>query len=222
MIDLLLWIGGIYALMLLAAWALPKPRWAKWLALSVVLAPAVAAGLWWWNLDGSFSFKEEVKLASGEQIVVKRRVVSEVFWEIGGAGGWNAKYNSLEIASPRKPDNPPKWESKIGLIPIVFDRDAQTGQWFLLATFYSCDAWYQLGRPKLPYAEFQLRAGQWQQSPELSAKYIGLLPNVFTGMRASGEPSLLTLPEKDRRDKATPLPLDSKFNKIVDQWSTGC
>ena len=106
MMDLVFLVALIYGGVLYAAWRLPKPRWGKWLGVGVVVSPALWAALWWWNLDGSYSFKEEVKLGSGEQIVVKRRVVSEVFFELGGSGGWDAKYNSLEIASPKRADNP--------------------------------------------------------------------------------------------------------------------
>jgi hypothetical protein len=38
-------------------------------------------------------------------------------------------------------------------LPILFDKDPDNCEWTLLATFYTCDAWHALGRPKSPYAE---------------------------------------------------------------------
>lgn len=210
----------LYGGLVYYAWKLPKARWAKLLATSLVLSPVLVMVIWRTGVDGSYSFKEEVKLASGEQILVKRHIVSQVFYELGGAGGWDAKYNSMEIVSPKSADNPAKWESSAGLIPIVFDRDAKTGQWFLLAIASgTCDAWYKQGRPKLPYAEFQWTQGQWQQQPVLSEKYIGYQGNVFAAARSKGIPSLLTEEEKDRRNY---LINSDEYKKIVSKWSTGC
>lgn len=54
--------------------------------------------LWLINLfffAGNFSFKEEVKLSSGEVIVVYRQFKTKSFIEIGGPGGLEATYNSF-------------------------------------------------------------------------------------------------------------------------------
>jgi hypothetical protein len=164
-------------------------------------------------------FTEEVQLARGELITVQRHVTAEPFGEIGGPGGWEPSYMSLEIVAPKRPDDPPKWESTSGLLPVLFDRDPGNGEWALLATFFSCDPWYALGRPKLPYAEFRVRNGQWQ-SVELGQQWIGRATNVFTGIRSSGEPDYLTLALKKKRDaddRIAPM-----YRSIVGQWSTGC
>lgn len=107
--------------------------------------------------DSNFRFTEEVQLNDGRVIKANRVIAAKPLGEIGGPGGWEPKYMSFEIAAPQSPDNPSKWESSAGLLPILFGRDPDTGEWVLLATFYTCEPWYALGRPKLPYAEFCLR-----------------------------------------------------------------
>lgn len=163
-------------------------------------------------------FTEEVQLASGEVITVQRHVTAEPFGEVGGPGGWEPSYMSLEIVTPKRPDDPPKWESTSGLLPILFDRDPGNGEWALLATFFSCDPWYALGRPKQPYAEFRVRDGRWQRV-ELGQQWIGRPTNVFADIRSSGEPDHLTLAQKKARDDDRIAPL---YRSIVSQWLTGC
>jgi hypothetical protein len=169
--------------------------------------------------DKNIHFREEVQLASGETILVNRFIKSKSLGEIGGPGGWEPSYMSLEIATANFQDFPPKWESENGLLPILFDRDPGSREWALLATFYTCQPWYDLGRPKLPYAEFRVRNGQWRRV-DLSPQWIGRDANIFTGVSSGGEPNLLTLSEKKRRN-GNPA-IARKYLKIVDHWTTGC
>lgn len=164
-------------------------------------------------------FEEDVQLANGEVIKVDRFIVTKPLGEIGGPGGWEPEYMSLEIASPKHPEDPPKWESTEGLLPILFDKDPGSGEWALLATFYTCEPWYALGRPKLPYAEFRVRNGQWQRV-ELSEQWIGRSANVLTDISSGGEPDHIGLPMKQERmsDPRTA----SEYRLIVDRWTTGC
>jgi hypothetical protein len=130
---------------------------------------------------GHFHFKEEVQLASGEMILIDRKIVATPLGEIGGPGGWDPKYNSLRIVDPDFSDTPPLWESKEGLIPLLLDRDPQTKEWFLVVSFFMCEAWTYLGRPKHPYAEFRVRDGEWQRvalSPEVMGKVTNIYPNI--------------------------------------------
>lgn len=168
--------------------------------------------------DKDIRFTEEVQLSNGEVISADRFIEAASLGEVGGPGGWESKYQSFEIVVPKRTDNPPKWESKTGLIPILLDRDTANNEWVLLATFYTCDAWYSLGRPKLPYAEFRVRDGQWQKL-ELSSQWLGHATNVFADINSSGEPARLTL--ADKRKRADPR-VAQKYRLIVAQWSTGC
>lgn len=193
-----------------------RVRYGLILAAAVI---AIAVATHYLFGENKLHFKEEVQLSSGEIIEIDRAFKTQSLGEIGGPGGWDATFNSFVISSPVRADNPPAWQSDAGLIPMVFDRDPQNGEWFLVTTFYTCEAWYRLGKPKLPYAEFRLRNGRWEKVP-LSPQLIGRESNVMTGVRSGGEPKLLTLAEKRVRN-AEPK-IAPKYRKIVDRWTTGC
>lgn len=194
----------------------PMKTGRKFLLLAVVVVLALAA--YYLLRDNSLRFKEEVQFSSGEVVVVDRKFKTEALGEIGGPGGWEAKFNSMVIVKPVSADSPPLWQSEIGLIPILFDQDIQTKEWFIVTTFYMCDAWEKIGRPKLPYAEFRLRNGQWQQA-DLSPQHIGRVANVLTTIKSKDELPSHTLSTKHAR--MSDLHIAPKYSKIVDDW-TGC
>lgn len=133
--------------------------------------------------SGTLRFKEEVRLANGEMIVVKRKIVTSSLGEIGGAGGWDVKFNSFEIVAPDRFDNPKIWQTEEGLLPVLFDRDAVTGEWFLVSVIDTCDQYIKMGKPTAPYSEDRFRDGKWERvmlSPEL----LGRATNIFTSMRS--------------------------------------
>ena len=161
-------------------------------------------------------WKEEVQLQSGEVIVVKRTAKTKAFGEIGGPGGWENKGMMVEVIQPQKPDNPPIWN--FPFVPLIFDRDPQTQQWFMVATFYSCESWYALGKPNLPYTEYRLENKLWVQQP-LSPQFIGRPANMLTSIRSSGEPDH-TIASKTSADSDTRIA--PEFRTVVGKWSTGC
>lgn len=163
------------------------------------------------------SWREEVELRDGTVVIVARTAKTAPFGEIGGPGGWENKGMTLTIVAPPSIDKPPPWD--FPFVPIVFDRDAKSGEWFLVATFYSCGSWYELGRPKLPYVEYRVRAGAWQRVP-LSPELIGRQANVATDISSKGEPPLLTLHQKRAR-MANPR-IAPQYRAIVSRWTTTC
>ena len=63
--------------------------------------------------------------------------------------------------------------------------------------------WYNLGRPKLPYVEYQSKnGGPWAVVP-LEERLIGRKTNLLTGPRSGGEPSFLSLQDKKGPDSYT-------------------
>lgn len=188
-----------------------------WLPLMTIVGLGGAAAIYFLS-DHYLRFKEEVQLSSGEVVVVDRKFKTEALGEVGGPGGWEAKFNSMLIIKPVRAENPPIWQSEIGLIPILFDQDPQTKEWFIVTTFYMCDAWEKIGRPKLPYAEFRLRNGQWQRV-DLSPQHIGREANVLTDIMSKDELPSHTLSTKHAR--MSDLHIAPKYTKIVDDW-TGC
>jgi hypothetical protein len=165
---------------------------------------------------GRISWKEEVQLGSSEVIVVQRTAKAESFGEIGGPGGWENRGMTVEIVQPEMSDKPPIWD--FPFVPLVFDRDRRTGEWFMVATFYSCTSWYDLGRPRLPYVEYRLQQGKWV-AQALSRELIGREANMLTSIRSSGEDDH-TLASKRAilRDPTIAL----EYRRIVGTWSTTC
>ena len=162
------------------------------------------------------SWTEEVQLQNGEVIVVQRTAKTKAFGELGGSGGWENQGMTLEIVAPKKPDNPPNWNYPF--VPLVFDQDPETKEWLVVATFYSCTSWYELGRPKLPYTEYRLKHGTWVQQA-LSATLVGRKGNMLTDIRSSGEPNHTLASKAQRMADGRIAP---KYRKVVDKWTTGC
>jgi hypothetical protein len=161
-------------------------------------------------------WKEEVKLQSGEVIVVKRTAKSKDFGEIGGPGGWENEGMTVQIIQPLQPDNPPIWDAKY--VPLLFDRDPVTREWFMVGTFISCTSWYDLGRPKLPYTEYRLKNDKWLQQA-LSPDLIGRQGNMLTHIRSGGEPDHTIASKEAINARPTAAP---EYRKIVERWSTSC
>jgi hypothetical protein len=162
-------------------------------------------------------WQEDVELKSGEVIRVNRTAKAKSFGEWGGPGGWENEGMTLQIATPDKADNPPLWDAKF--VPVVFDRDAKTNEWFIVATFYSCESWYDLGRPKLPYTEYRLKNGAWQQVL-LSPSSIGLKGNMVVDISSGGEPPVIDIATK--RQRMATAGSVKKFNSVISEWFTTC
>lgn len=164
----------------------------------------------------SLSWKEEVKLSSGELIVVQRTAKTKAFGEVAGPGGWENEGMTVELVSQSADRNPPVWN--FPFVPLLMDRDPTSGQWFIVATFYSCVSWYALERPKLPYTEYRVVGGQWVQQA-LTPNLIGRSANMLTSIRSSGEPDhSIASKESIMNDPR----ISKKYKSIVSQWSTGC
>ena len=193
------------------AHAIGRPR-RRWMA-------AVLAGLLLGACgDPHMDWNEQVKLQSGEVIVVARTAKFSENWVAGGGGGSFNKGMTLQIVQPPKPDNPGVWDARF--VPIVLDRDPATQEWFIVATFFHCDSWYELGRPKLPYTEYRFRNGRWVQQ-QLTPKWIGREANVLPadlsdrGTIAETKPAL-TVERKDGIFYGSSM--SPEFKRVVDKW----
>ena len=146
----------------------------------------------------SLHFSEEVLLTSGEVLIVERKFQTKALGELAGPGGWTAEFNSFVIIEPTRADNPTIWQSEIGLIPILFDQEKESKEWYLVATFYMCETWRKIGKPNLAYVEFRFRDGQWRQT-EFSLDHIGRNANVLTRISNLNEFSHHSLKTKSER-----------------------
>jgi len=186
-------------------------RGRRWLPSILTLAALALAACGFVDI----AWKEEVLLASGQKIVVKRTAEGNKLGEIGGTGGWSASRMTIEIVDPKLPTNPPIWSEP--WVPMVFDHDPDTKEWFVVATFYMCEDWYSLGRPPLPYLQFRAHDGKWEQVP-LDPKLYGRKANMLTGPKSGGERGLVTLDNKKmRRHRAA-----EQYQEILSRWPTSC
>jgi hypothetical protein len=185
------------------------------------LAFALVIGVALWLLvtsDKTVRFKEEVLLPTGQVALVDRTVSVTSLGEIGGPGGSESNLNRLQWTHPLTGEVL-AWESRDGLVPMLLEREESMGDWILVATFYTCKAWYDLGRPSLPYAQFRLRRGTWTREP-LSARLIGRDANIYTEVPLDLGGSLLTLDRKRRLNAEMGIAPESLH--IVDRWARGC
>ena len=162
----------------------------------------------------SIAWKEQVQLSSREMIVVQRTALGKSIGELGGSGGWDIGEMTLS-PDDGAPAQFAEW--KFPFAPILLDRDPETKEWFVVATFYYCTSWYEMGRPKLPYIEYKLHGDRWDVVP-LEAKLIGRSVNLLAGPSAKGEPPLLTIEHK-KQQAAGDAP---KYRTILREWKTAC
>lgn len=158
---------------------------------------------------------EELVLEDGRTLLLNRSAQGKTIGELGGSGGWEATQMTLEVETPKSPLNPPTWSQR--WVPMLFDYDAKTKEWFVVATFYTCTDWYDLGRPKLPYIEYRARNGRWVEVP-LSDSLFGRKSNLLTGMRADGKPKHVTVDFKNLENAGA----GDSFKRILNKWHTSC
>lgn len=167
--------------------------------------------------ENRFEWTEDVPLIDGRTLVVKRSARLSANSIAGGGGGSFNKGMTLEIASPRLPDTPAAWSDVY--VPLLLDQDPKSKEWILVATFFHCDSWYNLGSPPLPYTEYRFRQGRWQRQA-LSTDLIGRLANLYI---ADQKPKTSHLTESYKRSDIANHPGTSKeYLMVTDNWSSGC
>lgn len=179
-------------------------------------------GLWLAFRDSHLKWNEEVELKSGEVIVIKRTAKFSENWIAGGGGGSFNLGMTIEFKSPDKPDNSAIWSGLY--VPMILDRDPDTNEWFIIATFIHCDSWYDIGRPKLPYTAYRYREGKWLQQ-SIEPKWIGrkanvITPDLFDRKAINASRPVLTLSDKEKRLIDRPG-IDKAFKEILNK-PTNC
>lgn len=161
-------------------------------------------------------WSEEVQLDDGQIVIIKRTAKGEKQGELGGPGGWEQTEMSLELE--KADQGMPFLIWRTAYVPILLDYQASEKIWSVVATFYYCQGWYDLGRPKLPYVEYQSKnGGPWTIVP-LEERLIGRKTNLLAGPRSGGEPAFLSLQDKERRNQSAA----NKFRRILATWRTTC
>lgn len=167
-------------------------------------------------------WNEQVELQSGEVIVITRTAKFSENWIAGGGGGSFNKGMTIEFDSPDKPDNQTIWSALY--VPMILDRDPDTNEWIIVATFYHCNSWHDIGRPALPYTAYRYREGKWLQQ-SMEPKWIGRDANVIAAVlfdrnAINSSKPIFTLADKKKRLRDRPG-IDRAFKEIVDK-PTNC
>ena len=206
-------------------------------AVACLLALGIAAIMLTRCGEVNIDWKEEVRMADGEILLLHRTAKGKVIGGdmLGRAAGWQEKEMTLEaLKLPANWAPPPLWRTEY--VPILLDYQPQEHTWSVVATFYYCGSWKQLGRPTLPYVEYQSKNGEpWQVIP-LEQRLIGRKTNLLTGPKSSGEPArdetewlrkripnyretpnTVTVEEKDWRGRNA----GKKYKSILAVWG-GC
>lgn len=179
--------------------------------------------LWLAFRDPYLKWNEEVKLQSGEVIVIRRTAKFSENWIAGGGGGSFNLGMTIDFSNLETSNVPTMWHSLYD--PLIIDLDPMTKEWIIIATFIHCDGWYNLGRPSLPYTEYRFQGGKWEQGP-LNPHWIGRNGNLLLvdpserkTITLSG--SMVTLARKEKAIYDRPA-IPEKYRKIVEKWTTGC
>ncbi|MBO9493051.1 hypothetical protein J7438_02950 [Thalassotalea sp. G20_0] len=164
----------------------------------------IVAVYWYvdWDGENRFSWKEEVALSTGEVVWVKRTAYLRKGAPIGGPGYTKVKNMTLSIIDSNTPDKPKEWN--FDFAPIVFDRDPDSGQWFVIATWYTTDGPRRvtllgLPRPEYKYIEFRYEKNEWVPYP-VSMKFIEqrIPANMLAAVNYGGEGSWYLKKKKER------------------------
>lgn len=184
----------------------------RWLMQSLVLVSAMA-------LVGcgevSLKWSEEVRLEDGQMVVAERTAQGKKYSELGGPEGWNQTEMSVAITqTPHNVKPPPEWRDVY--VPVLLDYQPSENTWTMLATFYFCETWYELGKPVPPYIEYQsINGSAWQRVP-LEERLIDRKTNLLTGPSSDGEPGLVTITDKEFRQRSAA----PKYRRILRKWGS--
>ena len=162
----------------------------------------------------SVRWSEEVQLTSGERVLTERTARGNTFSQPGGSSGWGRDVEMTLAISNTATDieTPPEWRSPYA--PVLLEYEADSGAWVIIATFYYCEGWYELGRPMPPYIQFRsINGGAWEALP-VQSHYLQRQTNLLAKPRTRGESNLVTREEKELRQRRA----GERFQRILSHW----
>lgn len=178
--------------------------------------------------SGLGPWQEEVELADGRVVVVKRFEINEVRGPIGDAKGAFINSTTIEFIAP--PDLAALPVLTMRYRPILLDYDSRIGTWFVigvnermcLADAFNGGQMDRTGRINLhPNYEFRLLQGQWREV-EIDQGRLGLPANLLiqrtTIDRWNALHQPVPLDEKRRLDGQGNLP--TEYRRV--QARVGC
>ncbi|MBS3805146.1 MAG: hypothetical protein KGY54_11390 [Oleiphilaceae bacterium] len=122
--------------------------------------------LWYQDMKGphEFTWLEEVELADDRRVWVERQVKLS-YTALAGRRGVDLWRSSVEIKTPERSDWPGAW-SQDREVPILIDKDPDTGEWFIVS------AWYKARIGDEIQSEYRFRQGEWVKQDQVSEKLI--------------------------------------------------
>jgi len=160
-------------------------------------------------------WREEVQLEDGVVVIAERTAKGKKYSELGGPGGW--KQGEMTVVITKAPNNikpPPEWREVY--VPVLLDYQPFSNSWSMVATFFFCETWYELGRPIPPYIEYQSINGAPWRRVSLEERLIGRKTNILIEPDLDGEPGLVKIGEKERRQRR----VGPKYKKILREWGS--
>lgn len=154
--------------------------------------------------ERDIKWTETVPLSSGGTVNVRRVQSVEVTLTSEGRSGDLAKM--AKVTSDSDPPAFPPWQAP--MLPILIDRDPDTGAWVLIATMYSCNVWGRNGQPKPPYWGFRVVDGQWRRA-DIPEAFWDRPANLFAAIQATDSSSTVRSSYEYRRRAQTSRGADS-------------
>jgi len=168
------------------------------------LAAILATGILATACTKSENWEEEVKLSTGEVVVVTRTQTYERYSELGAPGdGWLRVEARLKFTPPIAGSAPVTWQAD--LHPLILD--LANGNPVIVAKADYCEQYYRHGHPIPPYMVFEFLDGQWKRS-KLSATHANAKANLLLNVEDRGDRSRVTIDFKSRSNSRPGLPIN--------------
>jgi hypothetical protein len=200
----------------------PKMKKSTAIPTVVLLSVAAAIAFAYMRYSGPKSlshWSEEVRISSGDVVHVERSVDLGANRIAGGGGGVINRGMALRVTKVRPGlVVPPRWDEK--LVPMFIDWDGRAEEWVLVATFYHCNSWDELGRPSLPYVQFRSHGGAWKRS-DLDTFLVGRIANLIPATISIRPHPVLDdglVTEQEREVELSRPTLPQRYKTVVATW----
>jgi hypothetical protein len=158
--------------------------------LYVVLALLGVIVTWYlWDPNGSTindkAWSEEVKLASGDLLHVRRHVRFREETALGGGYSTGQAFESSDLQWSTPDQKSIRWSAPMRA--LFLDREPNSGEWIIVAGGDSGANFYQLnGSPCPPQWAFRLKGDTWYVQP-VPASLMGRMPNILLDLRVTDD-----------------------------------
>lgn len=164
----------------------------------------------YWDHNSELTWKEEVKLSSGEIVYVDRyahiyrQFADSIPWidlppmDMGDTDYWKVVKAALTVKDKKGTQILPTFEANE--MPMLLEKNAVTGRWFIVTVSYK--------RVKFidDYSEYELISGQWIKKTEVSKELFDnkVRGNLVVRVNFHGESDMSIAYKKDRLRRANP------------------